>query len=313
MPTNENPKTYDGEFAKKQVKAAYERLIKKFARWAQNQSDIRGAIVVGSRAREKYPADEWADLDVIVITTQPEQYIACADWIKNMGDPILTFVEPTADGEEKERRVLYEGMLDVDFAVFPMERVQALIRNAKDPQVAAALANSLGRGVRVLLDKDGTLAKIEPLVGSIEIPKRCPPTEQEFLAVVNDFLYHAVFTVKHVKRGELWWAKSCSDCYMQQLMLQMMEWHARTLQGQDYDTWFRGRFLEEWVEPEVLKDLRKTFSHYDEKDIGRALVASFNLFRKMAYEISAKLGYSYPDKAGEIVTSWILNCLDSER
>ncbi len=268
---------------------------------------------MGSRAREKYPADEWADLDLIVITTQPEMYIARADWIENMGDPILTFIEATADGEEKERRVLYEGMLDVDFAIFPLERVQALIRNAKDPQVAAALANSLGRGVRVLVDKDGTLAKIEPSVRSIEIPKRRPPTEQEFLAVVNDFLYHAVFTVKHLKRGELWWAKSCSDCYMQQLMLQMMEWHARTLQGQDYDTWFRGRFLEKWAEPRVLKDLRKTFSHYNEKDIERALVASLNLFRRIATEISAKLGCDYPDKAGEIVVNWVLNCVGSEQ
>ena len=291
-----------------QSNPSYEQLIVRFVKWAETCPDIRGAIIVGSRARIDYPADEWADLDIMVITTDPEHYLATADWITNIGKPLLTFVEPTP-GDDMERRVLFEGMLDVDFAIIPERKVQPLLQGKISPQLAAELREVFGRGMRVLLDKDGKLAQFRELISSIEKSSPCPPTQPEFLEVINDFLYHVVWTVKKLQRGELWTAKACSDDYMKWILLRMMEWHSRATKGWNYDTWFRGRYLEEWVDRRALECLRNAFAYYDKDDIIRALLETMDMFRWIATETGEKMGYSYPTESDENITGWVRNCL----
>jgi len=291
-----------------QTEASYEQLIDRFVKWAETCPDIRAAVVIGSRARIDHPADEWADLDIVVITTDPERYVSTIDWMENVGDPVLTFVEPTATGDEMERRVLFEDMLDVDFAIIPKRNVQQLLQDEVPPKIGVQIANIFGRGIRVLLDKDGLATQLRGLIPSVKTPPRLP-THGEFLEVVNDFLYHAVFTAKHLRRGELWWTVTCLDCYMQRLLLRVMEWHARATHVWNYDTWFRGRFLEEWVNHRALQDLRKTFAHYDENDIKRALLEAMNLFRWLAMETAERLSYTYPTEADKRVMEWVRACL----
>jgi len=284
------------------VTELYEGLIGRFVGWAETRVDIRAAIVIGSRARVVEPADDWADLDIVVVTSDPDYYVGSAGWLENIGTVVLTFVEPTASGDELERRALFESMLDVDFAIIPLARAQRLLE-AK--MVPSEVANSFGRGMRVIVDKDGIAGKVEKLVASAVAVPPAAPSQSEFLQVVSDFMYHAVFTAKHLMRGELWWAKMSSDCYMQRLLLRMIEWHARAKHGWSYDTWFRGRFLEKWVDPQVLRQMREVSSHYDEPDVKRGLLAAMCLFRALALETAERLGYSYPEEADVQVTGWV--------
>lgn len=184
---------------------AYDQLTERFTRWAQTQPDIRLAFVVGSRARvEDHPADEWADLDIIIYTTDPMRYLSTTEWVNNIGKPWLTFLEDTGTGELRERRVLFEGGFDVDFAVisrgitrvllwllrlqnrFPRLLRISLLRPL--PHILAGFHDLANRGIRVLLDKDGMSKHLVP--APVEPPH--PPEQAEFLDVVNDFWYHAV-------------------------------------------------------------------------------------------------------------------------
>jgi hypothetical protein len=97
-------------------------------------------------------------LDVIVVTSYPEYYVESADWLGNIGSVLLTFIEPTASGGELERRALFEGMLDVDFSVVPLVKAQRLLEAGMAP---TEVVNSFGRGMRVILDKDGIAGKVE--------------------------------------------------------------------------------------------------------------------------------------------------------
>ncbi len=279
------------------ITAAYERLIEKLVAWAQGQPAIRAAIVLGSRARVDHPADEWSDLDVALIVTDPQPYTSNSNWVENFGTPWITFLEPTALGGEQERRVLYEGGLDVDFAVIPVQKFVQLLQS---PQVAVVLR----RGVRVLLDKDG-IADRWP-TSSAPPPSSHPPTQHEFSEIVSDFWYHAVWTAKKLHRGELWTAKGCCDSYMKgKLLLPMIEWHARSMHGWGYDTWHNGRFLEKWADPQVLDELHHAFAHYDGPDIRRALWATMDLFRRLARETADRLGYVYPMAADQRATELV--------
>jgi aminoglycoside 6-adenylyltransferase len=278
----------------------YEQLLERFVKLAETRSDISAVIIVGSRARRDHPADEWADLDVIVVTTDPERYLSTTDWLEGMGKPLLTFLEPTATGGQMERRVLFEGMLDVDFSIIP-KRIVEQLQNKIPPQIAEIFS----RGTRVLVDKDGMAAQFLVHISSAEPLYPSPPSEHEFLEVIYDCLYHAVWTVKKLRRGELWTAKFCLDSYMKsRCMLPIMEWHARAVKGRTYDTCHNGRFLEEWADPCILEGLRGTFAHYDEADIKRGLLATMDLFRKIAMKIAEKLGYLYPIELDKQVTEW---------
>lgn len=287
----------------------YERLIERFVNWAKARPDVRAAIIIGSRARVDHPADEWADLDMIVVTTNPQHYIATSEWISEIGKPMLTFIEETSDGDEKERRVLYEDMLDVDYAIFPAAKIepfQKMDASAQVPnEMATLLSNTFDRGMRVILDKDGLTERLKATVSMVGQPAPSLPTQDEFLQVVNDFLYHSVWTAKHVMRGELWWGLTCLNCRLAHLLQQMIEWQARATHGKDYDTWFRGRFLEMWADPEALKGLEKTFTHYSRQDVAVALKASIDLFRETALETAKKLGFRYPTDVDRTIAGWI--------
>jgi aminoglycoside 6-adenylyltransferase len=279
---------------------AYENLIAKFIPWAEDREDIRAAVVIGSRGRgANHPADEFSDLDIILVVADPRPYIATGGWVEAIGVPWLAFVEATPDGRISERRVLFEGGLDVDFAFMPVEPVREMLKTSIDPD----LADMIRRGVRILVDKDGLAAQMLAAAPAAQPPQ--VPSEAEFLQVANDFWYHTVWTAKHLRRGELWWAKGCCDGYLKARLLSMLEWHARATRGAEHDTWMRGRFLEEWADPRAVMELRRAFARYDTDEIWRALAATMDLFRWLSVETAGRWGYTYPtfgaERAAELV------------
>ncbi|MGC9395006.1 MAG: aminoglycoside 6-adenylyltransferase [Anaerolineae bacterium] len=281
------------------ITIAYEQLIGRFIQWAQTEDNIRAALVIGSRARTDHPADEWSDLDIIILADNPEPYWATADWLHNVGVPWLTFVEPLHDGRGFERRVLFEGGLDVDFVPSPV----TFFRQMLDTELLPDVAELLHRGARFLVDKEGFAERIKQIP---VLPSHYhPPAESEFLNLVHDFWYHTVWTAKKLRRGELWTAKSCCDSYLKQLLRRMLEWHTRARRGASVDTWMSGRFLEEWADARAVAALPAIFAHYDEADVWRALLATMELFHWLALETAEALGYTSPafgeDRAVEIV------------
>jgi len=299
---------------------AYEQIIKRFVIWAEAQPDIGTAFVIGSQARTTRPADEWSDLDLVVTVNKPERYLSETNWLKDIGNPWVTFIERT--GDERERRVLFEGGLDVDFALLSRRKIQLLTRFLRDrerfpalfrllpktvvqqvSQGIAVLSDIARRGTRVLLDKDGIVEHL--LRVNAEVPSSHPPAQDEFLDLINDFWYHTVWTAKKLRRGELWTAIGCSDSYMMWRLLRMIEWHACATNGWDYDTWHGGRFLEQWADARIVKDLHGVFAHYDEKDLWRSLSATMDLFRWVTVETAAQLKYPYPTSADEHATELV--------
>ncbi len=98
-------------------------LIQQFTTWAMDQADIRSAIIVGSRARADKPADKMSDLDLAVIVTDPLIYLSDTTWLRRFGEPCLTFVESTADGNFRERRVFFRRYFRTCQALLPVTRL----------------------------------------------------------------------------------------------------------------------------------------------------------------------------------------------
>jgi aminoglycoside 6-adenylyltransferase len=270
------------------------RLFDKFIRWGNSSSKLKAAILLGSQARNDKKADDYSDIDIVMIVDEPDYFIKTDEWLYDIGIFYVSFIEETLDGLNA-RRVLFEDAIDFDFILRPKDTIDKIPTD----EVASLLSN----GYEIIIDKIGLSDKKESL--AVNKPLFIMLTEQEFINIVNDFWYHAVWTVKKIKRGELWTAKFCADSYMKWKLLIMIEQHSHILHGNNYDTWYRGRFIEEWAESAVIKNLSSCFSHYNKDDMEFALLSTMDLFRSLAVEISNKLNYRYPKKADEYVTAWV--------
>jgi aminoglycoside 6-adenylyltransferase len=283
--------------------ASLTELLERVIAWGEAAPDIRGVLLIGSQARVDRPADEWSDLDLAIVSTDPDHYLDSVDWLARIGTPWVSFVEGTIV-RTRERRVLFEGALDVDFNFFTPEQFQRVFR---DSTVAPAV---LHRGARVLVDKDGTLPSPPP--PSAAAPAVGPPSEVEFQAIVNEFWYRAVWTAKKLRRGELYIAIRQCNGDLKNLLRLMLERHARATRGWQYDTWHDGRFLERWADPRALEGLGEAYARYDADDIRRALLATMELFRWVAVETAERLTFSYPALADERASEWVRHCLAGE-
>jgi aminoglycoside 6-adenylyltransferase len=281
---------------------SYDDLLARFTEWARNEDTVRALMILGSRAREDHPADRWADLDLLLVVRDPLKVLSETEWLDSISPRLLTFVEPTAVAGQSERRVLFEGMYDVDLSVVPVH-VMSLLANEPPREL---LFNVFGRGHRLVLDKDGMQGMLSSVLSAIDLrPVGASPSQEEYLQVVNDFLYHVVWTAKHLERGELFWAKRSLDCHLTPLLLQMLEWHARALHGQGYDTWFRGRFLEEWADPRATASLKEASARYDEAELKKGLHSLLGLFQWVATETSERTDLPYPQNTSQRIADWL--------
>ncbi len=58
----------------KKIIRSYEELIKRITNWSRARQDVRVGVILGSRARAIAPADEWSDLDIVLIINSPSFY-----------------------------------------------------------------------------------------------------------------------------------------------------------------------------------------------------------------------------------------------
>lgn len=280
----------------------YTLLIEEFRQIALCRPAINAALIIGSRARHDHPADEWSDLDLLVFVHDPEAFAQQTDWFDTLAEVWLSFLTHTPGGDP-ERRVLYAGGLDVDFAIMSVAALQYMAENDLPPQAG----DLLRRGTRILVDKDGLLRVVQrkplPTDGRFR-----QPDQATFSNLVHDFWFHTLWSAKHLRRGELWWAKMCSDMHLKNLLSEMLKWHACAQHGAHYDTWMGVRFLEEWADPRAVAEFGEIFAHYDRDDIARALLATMHLFRWLAVETAQRWHYPYPE-ISEMATSVLVEQL----
>ena len=258
----------------------------------------RGSRLAGADRR---PADEWSDLDVLVVAREPALLLQDADWVGELGPARITFVEPTATGDGLERRVLYDDGVDVDFSIVGLDELDRLSGDAEVDEVVR-------RGIRILVDKDGRLSRLD---AARPAPPAAwtPPSQEAFEELTSDFWYHAVWAAKKLRRGELFTAKAAVDSYMKRLLLRALEWHAHALDP-TVDTWHAGRFLEQWADPRALDELRETFARYDENEVPAALLATMRLFRRLMAETAERLDLAYARDEDAYATALVAELLE---
>lgn len=257
---------------------------------AQSEEAVKAVIAVGSSARTDTPADEYSDLDLIIVADEPEAFLT-GRLPQRLERVEISFTEPTLAGAW-ERRLLYEGGLDVDMIVFAPEAFRQAVHKGE-------LDVMISRGHMVLHDKMGASALLRARAGAAK--GFVPMSAEGFDTLVNEFFFHVVWAQKKLRRGERWTAKMCIDAYMKRLLLQVLELDC----CMDADVWHEGRFLDLWAGEETSAALQECFAQYDARDMARALAATAQLFARTARRAAAKHGYPYPQQAENSAMSYL--------
>ena len=262
--------------------------------YAGQDEDMKAVIVIGSSTREEVKADEYSDLDLIIVSENVNRWYS-GEYPNLLGDVKISFIEPTLGGG-KERRCIYDEDRDVDMIIFTQSQFEEALKSG----VASWVMN---RGYDVLYDAIAIEKEIEIYVKKGH--SNPDITAEEFENMLNDFYFHNIWASKKLLRGELWSAKMCVDAYLKNYLLRAIELYCYEIK--DKDVWHDGRFIDQWAGACIIDKLNHCFAHYEKADVLNALKATNSLFEELTRKLAMKKGYLYPEKAAECANAYLAN------
>ncbi|MBN1586137.1 MAG: aminoglycoside 6-adenylyltransferase [Candidatus Omnitrophica bacterium] len=289
----------------------YKPLISNLLSWAQEEPDIRAILVWGSTVRSLKPGAPGADLDLVIIAKQPHHYLDTAEWLANIGDSWLALPIRQMLHGEKRKALVHTAVFDertiLDFAFCSPTAVRigyfGTIMADNLPFLGRLLPTSLMEtthifarifrlGHKVLLDKDNWSWYVRRLTSLA--PRSPMPSQAQFHYTISQFFRYALCAATFQRRKETWSAIHMLSCLTTGPLLQMLRWHAQAIQGEEVETWWQGKFIEDWVDKTFLEMLPGLFPRYDSTEIQNALVSNLCLFDNVSQETAKALGFSYP-------------------
>jgi aminoglycoside 6-adenylyltransferase len=268
----------------------YRETANQILAWAQAEEDIHGIAIIGSQARSTLVSDQWSDLDLMVLTGHPQLWMADNAWFDRFGDVVTFFDEMVhlhfTNWNWCVKRVLYSDFRDIDFSILPYDHLDEVLSVNED---------ILSKGYQVIYDSAPGLleSKIRALLERRKPAGAHLPAREEVDAVVRDLLFHVIWAMKKIKRGELWVATGCINSYMRGLLLQLVDAHNAAANRQPDILQYNGRFLDQRSDPEVLAGLARCFTRYDADEAVEALQHVIDFTAMVVKSIYAQSGEPY--------------------
>ena len=88
-------------------------FLNPFIDWASDKPDVQGVALVGSYARGEAKDD--SDIDLVILTDQPQKYLADLKWIERFGEPEKVQLEDY--GRLQSLRVWYKNGVEVEYGI----------------------------------------------------------------------------------------------------------------------------------------------------------------------------------------------------
>lgn len=271
-------------------------------KWATKKPEIRAALLTSTRAVPNAHVDALSDYDVILIVEDIYPFVSHREWLNDFGEVLVVYwdaiyPDPTFGIDCCANVTQYSSGLKIDFTLWSVEFFQKIV-------AAPELPAEVDAGYQILLDKDGLTETMQPPSFKAYIPK--PPTLLAYQTHVNDFLTDAPYVAKCLRRGELTPVKWALDYDMKHIYLrQMLEWYVGVNYNWSVPVGALGKGLKKRLSPEIWAALEETYANASPAENWLALAKTMELFRKIASEVGASLGYVYPNDLHERVLAYV--------
>jgi aminoglycoside 6-adenylyltransferase len=273
-------------------------VIDRLVQWAEKHESIRAMLLYSSRANPNAPVDMFSDYDVLLAVTGVRPFHEDDRWLEEFGKVLVVLRNPIdfEHGFECFGFVThYEEGVKIDYGFYPVE---FLTWAAKEPR----LPDDLDNGYVVLLDKDHLTDGLKPPSYAAYLP--APPTEQEYRAVIEEFLNDSLYVAKNLWRDNLFQMKYCLDYIMKfQCLRKMLEWQVEVDRNWSIRLGAYGKGLKKHSQPDIWAELESTYVGAGTEENWDALFKTAGLFRRVATDVAEALGYEYPHDLDENVMS----------
>jgi aminoglycoside 6-adenylyltransferase len=237
--------------------------------WASEDDNIRLVVLTGSFARGDAAADALSDLDVELYVLDPMLLLEHRDWYGSFGQVLV--VEELENPDWHPTRLIYYDEGKIDFMIADVDAAKGGVGYA--------------RPYRILIDKDGFGHHLHAEAD----PASHPPTATEVETCIHWFFAAALMWAKAVVRREPWSAK-VREWEANNQLLQMIEWDHRSRYGWNYDTWFLGAHMYEWMDADIVARLGECWADFTTTSMASAVAASVGLFDELMMRTSHALG-----------------------
>lgn len=265
----------------------HQYIFNKITDFAEHDDRIGAMIIFGSRARKNHPSDCYSDYDIIFLIKEISSFTDDDEWLKNIADVNISFVEPTAVNGI-ERRVFFDNALDIDFLFYNIE-------DAEKMTSSSIIQSWYSKGYKIIVDKINYDKMIDK--NNTFVEHGYENLEQKFLNIVQTFWFHTIWSTKKILRGEIWSAKQCIDSYLKTLLREVLEFHLKISNGNSFEVWHDGRFFDEYAPKEILDKLNHSYGAYNASSLVTALNNTIDLFSNEARKTANLLKCEYPEKA----------------
>jgi aminoglycoside 6-adenylyltransferase len=250
---------------------------------AKDDERIRAVIMGGSRANPNAPRDPFQDFDIIYLVTDVGPFRCNTEWIERFGEIMVMQMPedmqdppPAGDGTFVYLVQFADGNR-IDLRIHPLARYDELRKDSLSI---------------VLLDKDGHIERLPLPDESSYLPE--PPTAKAFSDCCNEFWWVCPYVAKGLWREEILYAKHCLDHSVRDQLIKMITWYVGVRTEFSRNLGQHGKYLKQYLEPELWQMLQQTYSDAGYENTWEALYTTCDLFRRVAIQVAERFGFGYP-------------------
>ncbi len=261
-----------------------DKILNKVIEWANAENSIKVAILEGSLVGSKKYIDELSDIDINLFCKSYTRFLNDDSWISKIAD-VLVYIPEKFEFVNKTvytRLAIFQNGVKIDFSFWTLDMLED-IKNNTVPYYQY--------GYKVLLDKNNLSNSLPKRIRSYVKPN---PSNEEYLTLVNEFWFEIHYVAKYLKRNELWSAKIIDFGIKENYLLKMLEWYELTKHNWNYNTFYNGKHIHQWLDKQIYQILCKVFTGFDTNQNWNSLFIMIELFRDLALKVARHLQYEYP-------------------
>ncbi len=249
---------------------------------AKKDERIRAVIMNGSRANPNAPRDIFQDFDIVYIVTDVTPFKHNDEWLQRFGEIMIMQMPeamqdppPCGDGSFVYLMQFTDGNR-IDLTLYPRDELDDLEEDSLS---------------LLLLDKDGLIGSLPSADERDYLPK--PPTAKAFADCCNEFWWVCPYVAKGLWREEILYAKYFLDHVVRAQLMKMIAWRVGIKTDFSENPGKQGKYLRQYLEPELWAMLLDTYSDADYEHTWGALYMTCELFRTLAHQVAAHFGFAY--------------------